>query len=43
MTKTEYKEFLGKKAEKPTNASVLFPEIQKDLEANPGIAGSLVG
>lgn len=35
--------FKKAKAPKPTNASLLFPEIQRELTANPEFAGSLMG
>lgn len=42
MSKLEH-ELLNQKKEKPTNASLLFPEIQKELEAHKELSGSLAG
>ncbi|KAI9105694.1 hypothetical protein DFS34DRAFT_644494 [Phlyctochytrium arcticum] len=42
--KSKLAEFLPRKgSQKPLNASILFPELQRELEADPGVAKNLHG
>ncbi|KND01314.1 uncharacterized protein SPPG_03126 [Spizellomyces punctatus DAOM BR117] len=41
--KDKLAEYLPPKSAKPTNASILFPELQRELEADPTLAKNLKG
>ncbi|KAL2913081.1 hypothetical protein HK105_207426 [Polyrhizophydium stewartii] len=43
MSKSALDNYLPPKAEKPLNASLLFPEIAREMAANPDLVGSLTG